>query len=137
MALDLLEDKVLRLGGSHRQVWFLTVSYEMLRTTQNPEQIDYHLRTIVDRLTVLLYKDLGRQEQLQQLKIEPSTDMLTAMSESANKVITLDPKLAIQWELRPVGKFHNRGLHVHGIFTGPGEWYPRLVAQKPFDLSEQ
>jgi hypothetical protein len=63
-ALDMVESKLLRSGGKPIQIWFLLAGYGMFRTIHERKQIDLHFQTIVDKLTHLTYKILGREKRL-------------------------------------------------------------------------
>jgi hypothetical protein len=63
-AIDMLENKLLRSGGTHIQIWILLVSYGIFRTIHEPNQIELHFNTVVDKLTRITYKLLGQEERL-------------------------------------------------------------------------
>jgi hypothetical protein len=55
--------------------------YGMFRSIHEPDQIDFHLQATIDRLTLLLYKSRGREEQLRQLNIVAGLSLPPAMSD--------------------------------------------------------
>jgi len=76
-------------------VWFLTVSYEIYRTIRKPENINLHLQAVTERLTTLLYKDLGRQPHSRQLKVEQDLNIPLTTSNSINNRANL-PMLSLR-----------------------------------------
>jgi hypothetical protein len=68
-AVEMLEEKVLRVGENHLQLWFLTSGYGMFLSMHEPERTDFHLQTCIDRATFLVCKALGREEQVRHLKV--------------------------------------------------------------------
>jgi len=70
-AVEMLEEKVLRVGGNHLQLWLLTAGYGMFLSTHDPERTDYHWQACVDRATSLVHRGLGREVQGRHLKSVP------------------------------------------------------------------
>jgi hypothetical protein len=70
-AVEMLEEKVLRVGGNHFQLWLLMGGYGMFLSTHEPERTDIHWQICVDRMTFLVCKGLGREEQVWHLKTAP------------------------------------------------------------------
>ena len=86
----MLEEKALRTGENHAQLWFLLAGYGMFRSIHEPERIDFHLQATIDRLSLLLYKALGREEQLRQLKTVAGLGVPPVMSNhDLDKVMSL------------------------------------------------
>jgi hypothetical protein len=74
-AVEMLEEKVLRVGENPLQLWLLLAGYRMFRSIHEPERMDFHYQASVDRATYLVHKYLGREEQVQHLKATSAVSM--------------------------------------------------------------
>jgi hypothetical protein len=82
--------------------------YGMFRSIQEPDQIDFHLQATIDRLTLLLYKALGREEQLRRLKTVAGLSIPPAMSDR-------NPDQTCPLALTPVNMLANLNSQEHEI----------------------